>query len=133
MRLGACIAETLAKGDVVALYGDLGSGKTQLAKGICSYFDIPPTAVTSPTFTIVNEYTGGILAVYHIDAYRIRRLEELYELGFDSYLDGQAICIIEWPENIESALPSNTVRLVLSHVKDDVRRIEWQPVPPVVK
>lgn len=126
VEIGAKIAGRLRPGDVVALYGELGSGKTQLAKGICRHFGIPVSHVTSPTFTIVNEYSGGRLSVYHIDAYRITRIEELTEMGFESYLDPAAVCIVEWPENIEPALPDDAVAFHLSHQKDDRRLIAWR-------
>ncbi len=126
IRLGERIAETLHPGTLVALYGSLGSGKTQLAKGICRFFGIDETRVTSPTFTIVNEYTSDERTIYHIDAYRIRRLDELLELGFDSYLDDHSITIIEWSENIEAALPSGCMKIRLSHTAGNGRLIEWK-------
>jgi len=123
MRFGSRLAGILRPGDVLALYGDLGAGKTQLAKGICTHLGVPPETVTSPTFTIVNEYSDATPLIFHIDAYRIQHREEMIELGFDSYLDEDAICIIEWPENIESSLPAGTLRIELAHITGNVRRI----------
>ena len=124
IALGRRLGAHLGRGDLVALYGDLGTGKTHLAKGICRAHGIDPDRVTSPTFTLVNEYTGGDLPIVHIDAYRIQRPEEMIELGFEAYLD-EALCLLEWPARIETLLPDYTLRIRLRHVGADRRRIEW--------
>ncbi len=120
---GAQLAALLQPGDVVALYGDLGAGKTHLAKGICGALGIPEAEVTSPTFTLINEYAGRCLTVYHFDAYRIRSEAEFYELGFEDYFYGDGICLVEWPERVASLLPEDCLRLRLSHGGDNRRRI----------
>lgn len=122
--LGARLAPHLAPGDVVALYGDLGAGKTQFAKGLCSALGIPEADVNSPTFTIVMEHPGGTLPVYHIDAYRIEHPDELAEMGFDEYLESDGVCLIEWPERVEALLPPRTLRLRLRHRGLTQRRVE---------
>ena len=124
LALGRRLAAHLKAGDVVALYGDLGAGKTHLVKGLCAAYSIPQAAVTSPTFTLINEYQGAALAVYHVDAYRIKRLDEFYELGYEDYFYGAGLCLIEWPERIEPLLPAHTLRLRLTHLGDNRRRIE---------
>lgn len=101
-------ASTLKGDEVVALYGGLGMGKTTFVRGLCSYFGIN-SGVSSPTFAIVNEYNGDI-KIFHFDMYRINSWDDLYSTGFFDYL-GQGLCIIEWSENIEAALPDNTVRI----------------------
>lgn len=121
--LGRRLATTLAPGDIVALYGNLGAGKTHLVKGICEGFGIPTEAVTSPTFTLVNEYAGADFPIYHFDAYRIERVEEFFELGYEDYFFGAGVCLIEWPEHIEPLLPAHTHRLRLTHLGGDERRI----------
>jgi tRNA threonylcarbamoyladenosine biosynthesis protein TsaE len=124
--LGARLAAALSPGDVVALYGDLGAGKTHLAKGICAGLDIPADRVTSPTFTIVNEYEGR-LPVYHVDAYRINHLEEFFELGYDAFFFGDGVTIVEWPSRVEALIPGDAIRLRLTHLGGDGRRVERAP------
>lgn len=121
--LGHQLAAHLHPGDIVALYGDLGAGKTHLVKGICAACGIPEAAVTSPTFTIVNEYPGERFPLYHFDAYRIERVEEFFELGYEEYFFGDGVCLIEWPERVEPLLPEETIRLRLEHLGATERRI----------
>ena len=121
--LGRRLAEALQPGDVVALYGDLGAGKTHLVKGLCAGLGVPAAAVSSPTFTLVNEY-DGTLPVYHFDAYRIERPEEFFEIGYESYFFGDGVCLVEWPERVEGLVPNHALRLQLTHLGEDRRRIE---------
>ena len=121
--LGRRLATAFVPGDVVALYGDLGAGKTHLVKGICGGLGVPSEAVTSPTFTLVNEYAGADFPIYHLDAYRVERLDELFELGYEDYFYGEGLCLIEWPEKVEPLLPPHTRRLRLQHAGGDRRRI----------
>ncbi len=123
MALGRRLAAHLGPGDVVALYGDLGAGKTHLVKGICAALGVAEAAVTSPTFTLVNEYAGRDFPVYHLDAYRVRRIEEFFELGYEEYVYGEGLCLVEWPEKLEGLLPPHTLRLRLEHLGGDRRRI----------
>ena len=124
VRVGEALADELGPGQVVALFGDLGSGKTHLAKGICSGLGIDPHHVTSPTFVLINEYSGGRLPVYHFDTYRLQNLSDFLALGYEDYFEGDGVCIVEWPERIESLLPAHAVRLRLSHRGSDTRHIE---------
>lgn len=121
---GAGLGKMLAPGIVMALYGELGAGKTHFVRGICSALGVPESLVTSPTFTIVNEYAAPNFPVYHIDAYRIANVAEFFELGYEEYFFDDALCLIEWPERIEQLLPEDTLRLRLSHLGADRRRIE---------
>ncbi len=119
-------AKQLAPGDVVCLSGDLGVGKTIFTKGICEYFGVQDV-VNSPTFTLVNEYQGeaGML-IYHFDMYRIEDEDELAEVGFDEYLAKDAICLIEWPEQIAGSLPKKRLTITITRdfdAGDDGRRI----------
>lgn len=125
--LGERLAAMLRPGDVVALYGDLGAGKTQFVKGVCRAYDIDETTVSSPTFTIAHEYEGSH-PVYHLDMYRIDRVEEALEFGFRDYLENDGICLIEWPEKIEPLLPGGTLRIRLGHQDGDHRLIELAPI-----
>jgi tRNA threonylcarbamoyladenosine biosynthesis protein TsaE len=102
--LGAAFAASLKKGDVVALEGDLGAGKTAFTRGILAGLGYK-SRVTSPTFSIVNEYPTQIGTVCHFDMYRILSEDALYDIGWEDYLDGEKILIIEWSENIRDALP----------------------------
>ena len=101
----------------VALYGDLGSGKTAFVRGYTSVI-APKAAVRSPTFTIVNEYRGGCIPVFHFDMYRITGEDDLYSIGFDDYVDS-GICLSKWSENIEFALPDEYIRVDISRIADD--------------
>lgn len=105
-NLGFDLARKLKKGNVVAFFGDLGAGKTAFTKGICAYFGIDD--VHSPTFTIVNEYNGNDMTIYHFDAYRIDS-DSWLNGGFDEYFYSGGICVIEWAENITDILPEGTV------------------------
>lgn len=101
----------------VALYGDLGSGKTAFVRGYTS-FVAPKATVRSPTFTIVNEYRGGSVPVFHFDMYRITGEDDLYSIGFDDYVDS-GVCLTEWSENIEFALPDEYIRVEISRTGGD--------------
>ena len=113
--LAAHVASDLRPGDVVALYGDLGTGKTEFVRGACGALGVDSDDVSSPSFTIVNEYAGRSVAVYHVDAYRIKRPDEFFELGYQEYFDGEGICFVEWPERIEALLPRAAFRLGFEH------------------
>ena len=107
----ASISEIISKGDVIVLNGDLGTGKTTLVKYICSNYDIHD--VSSPSFSIVNEYLGNE-KIYHFDFYRLKKLEELYDLGFEEYLsDESAIIFIEWGNLMQEILPKNHYELTI--------------------
>ncbi len=110
--IGLKLGETLKPGDVVALSGGLGSGKTVFAGGIARALGVEGR-ITSPTFCIVNEYQGKF-PVYHFDAYRINDPEDMTETGYYDYIGGDGIVIVEWPERIESILPEDLIRVSLT-------------------
>lgn len=110
--LGKKIAEKAYAGQIITLDGDLGCGKTVFTKGFASGLGIEEP-VTSPTFTIVQEYLSGRLALYHFDVYRIDDPEEMFEVGFDEYLFGDGVCIIEWAEKIKDILPDGVLKIVI--------------------
>ena len=102
----------------IALYGDLGVGKTAFVRGFTS--EISPTArVKSPTFALVNEYRGTKTSVFHFDMYRITDEDELYSIGFYDYLDRNGICLVEWSENIEYALPESYLKIEITKCSQD--------------
>lgn len=104
IALGSEFSRELRGGDTVALSGDLGSGKTRFIKGICSGLGVTEH-VASPTFTLINEYRAGDLAVYHFDFYRLKSVQEIIALGFEEYVTGDGICLIEWAEKASPLLP----------------------------
>lgn len=128
--IGAAIAAAMLSDDriprFIALFGDLGVGKTAFVRGFTT--EIAPSArVKSPTFALVNEYRGEKLSVFHFDMYRIESEDELYSIGFYDYLDRRGICLVEWSENIEDSLPDRYLRVEI--IKDsssdtDSRRID---------
>lgn len=125
--LGERLAKFLKLGAIVAFYGELGSGKTTMIKGIARGLGVRET-VKSPSFVIITEYQGKF-PVYHIDLYRIRSQEEFIEIGLDSYLRGDGVCLIEWAEKSENLLPEKTVRIYLTVVPEG-RRIEVSGLEP---
>ena len=126
MRIGRTFGEQLVAGDVVAMIGDLGAGKTHFVKGIASAHGVDPDTVSSPTFTIAHEYSGRI-PVYHLDLYRLEDTSELLRSGADEYIGGNGICLIEWPEKAESLLPQSTFLVRIIHGGDDTRDISIHP------
>jgi tRNA threonylcarbamoyladenosine biosynthesis protein TsaE len=110
-RFGAALAPLLARGDVVALQGPLGAGKTALARAIIAAL-IGGASAPSPTYSLVETYKAGDVALFHFDLYRLEKVEDVWELGFEDALDG--ICLIEWPEKVERLLPASTLVVRLS-------------------
>jgi len=117
IEIGKKIAETLKKGDVIVLTGELGSGKTKLTEGILTYFGLEKE-ISSPTFTIVNEYYAENLNIYHFDVYRLEEEEEFLAIGGEEYFEKGA-CIIEWGEMIEELLPNNYTQINFSRDLDN--------------
>jgi tRNA threonylcarbamoyladenosine biosynthesis protein TsaE len=117
------LATTLKPGDVIALEGDLGAGKTTFTKGLAEGLGIKKN-VNSPTFTIIKEYRGN-LPLYHMDVYR---LEDSYEdLGFDEYFDGEGVTVVEWAHLIKDQLPAERLTIYLTHGEDGARKITLSP------
>ena len=119
---GRVLASRLKGGTVLALYGGMGMGKTALVRGIAAGLGLS-AEVSSPTFALVHDY-GGNPPLVHFDMYRVTGWDDLYTTGFFDYLDMGAILVVEWSENIESALPEDTIRLRISRVDDTTRLIE---------
>lgn len=123
LNCGAQLARELQPGDVIALSGELGAGKTAFIKGLARGLGITRD-VTSPTFTLVHEYTGGRLPLFHIDLYRLDNLRQALAIGIEDYLNGTGVTAIEWAEKIESLLPAHTTRVRLTALDENTRRIE---------
>lgn len=128
ISIGYEFAKELKAGDIVGLFGNLGSGKTQFVKGICGFFNVKDT-VSSPTFIIVNEYSGyyenpgNILRINHFDLYRLKNISELKEIGLESYVNDSSVCIIEWPEIADEFLRGNIMKVYLYHGENENERI----------
>lgn len=124
IELGKKLAGLLKSGDILAVTGDLGSGKTALVKGIAGGLSIGEH-ITSPTFTLVQSYTGPMATLHHFDVYRISDEEELFDIGFEEYLYGGDICVIEWADLIRTLLPPHTKWIHLERTQNDTneRRI----------
>ena len=119
--LGAALGRVLPAGTVIAYRGDLGAGKTAFTRGLAQglgYRDM----VTSPTYTIVNEYLGGRLPLFHFDMYRLRSAEDLWDIGWDDYLDRGGICAVEWSENVAEAM-EDPVTVTIEKLGDTSRRV----------
>lgn len=123
---GAELAKELHSGSVVALYGDLGMGKTALTRGIATGMGLS-AEVSSPTFALVHDY-GGVPPLVHFDMYRVSGWDDLYSTGFFDYMDMGAILVVEWSENIEGALPEDTLRIHIRAIDENTRLIEMEAV-----
>ncbi|WP_026486903.1 tRNA (adenosine(37)-N6)-threonylcarbamoyltransferase complex ATPase subunit type 1 TsaE [Caldanaerobius polysaccharolyticus] len=119
---GYRLSNALSKGDIVCLTGQLGAGKTSMVKGIAKGLGVEED-VTSPTFTIVNEYYGR-LPLYHFDVYRISMPEEMYEIGFEEYIYGEGVCVIEWADLIKDIIPQGSIWIDIRYLEEDERTIE---------
>lgn len=122
-EVGAALAELLGPGDVVSLTGDLGAGKTCLVQGAARALGVEDPVI-SPTFVLVREYQGDML-VYHVDVYRLDRLQEVLDLGFEDLLDPSAVLFVEWGDAIEALLPESFLQVrLLAPADGDVRRLQ---------
>ncbi len=109
---------------VFAFYGKMGAGKTTFVKAICEELGVEDV-ITSPTFAIINEYTTSSNSIYHFDFYRIKKLEEVYDMGYEDYFYSGALCFIEWPELIEEILPDDAVRVSIAEQEDGSRIVTF--------
>ena len=120
--VGASLAATLEPGSVIAFTGDLGAGKTAFTRGLAKGLGIEER-VTSPTFTIVNEYEGGRLPLFHFDMYRLGSADELFDIGWEDYLARGGVCAVEWSENIADALEEDTICVDIRRGEHDGQRV----------
>lgn len=119
--LGQKLASRLAPGDVIAYFGDLGAGKTAFTRGLAQGLGITDP-VTSPTYTIVNEYLGGRLPLFHFDMYRLSSADDLFDIGWEDYLDRGGVCAVEWSENVTEAM-EGAVSVTIDVLGENTRRI----------
>lgn len=128
-QLGEKLGRILTPGTVLAYTGDLGAGKTAFTRGLAKGLEIPER-ITSPTFTIVNEYEGGRLPLFHFDMYRLGSSDELFDIGWEDYLVRGGVCAVEWSENVEDVLDADTIRVDIRRGEsDDQRRITITNAP----
>ena len=118
--------ENMGDGKVFAFYGKMGAGKTTFVKAICECLGVDDV-ITSPTFAIVNEYTSATTgdAIYHFDFYRIKKLEEVYDMGYEDYFYGGSLCFLEWPELIEDLLPEDATKVTIEETEDGSRVVKF--------
>lgn len=118
--------DNMGKGNVFAFYGKMGAGKTTFIKAICECLDVEDV-ITSPTFAIVNEYYSNKLqdSIYHFDFYRIKKLEEVYDMGYEDYFYSHRLCFLEWPELVEELLPKDAVKVTISEQEDGSRLVTF--------
>ena len=119
--VGAALGKIIKAGTVIAYRGDLGAGKTAFTRGLARGLGCKEL-VTSPTYTIVNEYLGGRLPLFHFDMYRLRSSDDLWDIGWEDYLDRNGICAVEWSENVEDAL-EDALSITIEKLGEESRRI----------
>lgn len=119
--------QNMGDNTVFAFYGKMGAGKTTFIKAICEELGVKDV-ITSPTFAIVNEYRSEETAelIYHFDFYRIKKLEEVYDMGYEDYFYSGAVCFIEWPELIEDLLPGNAIKVTIEEVEGGARKVTME-------
>lgn len=128
LLLGKRLSRHLKAGDIVCLFGELGSGKTVLAKGIASGLGIAPQEVVSPTFVLIREYAKARIPLYHFDLYRLKRPADIMGLGYEEYLYGNGITVIEWAERLAHLIPREYLKVKLSVTGGNSRRIDVNPI-----
>ena len=113
----------MGDGKLFAFYGKMGAGKTTFIKALCEVLGVEDV-ITSPTFAIINEYTdGNENPIYHFDFYRIKKLEEVYDMGYEDYFYSGNLCLLEWPELIEDILPENVIKVTIEEQPDGTRKL----------
>lgn len=119
--------EAIGDNKLVAFYAPMGAGKTTFTTAICKVLGVEHDAVSSPTFSIVNEYkTASGEPMFHFDFYRINKIAEALDIGFYDYIDSGCLCIMEWPENVEDILPDETLKVNISVLPDQSRVLRWE-------
>ena len=130
INIGMRLGSSIKSGGVIAFYGDLGAGKTHFVSGLGKGLGFTGETY-SPTFSLINEYVGGRVPLYHFDMYRVTGWEDLYSTGFFDYLDMGGLLAVEWSENIEAALPQDTIRITITVIDENSRKIEIEGVDEI--
>lgn len=125
IRLGRIIAKNLKPADIICLFGDLGTGKTTLVKGIAGGLGIKKEKVISPTFVLIREHNQGRLPLYHFDLYRLKSAQSIPELGYEEYFYDAGVTVIEWADRLKYLLPKEFLKIELSIRKDTQRSLEF--------
>lgn len=120
-KIGEALAKSLQPGTILAYRGDLGAGKTAFTRGLARGLGCKET-VTSPTYTIVNEYLGGRLPLFHFDMYRLASSDDLWDIGWEDYLDREGVCAVEWSENVQDAM-EDAITVTIEKLGESTRRI----------
>jgi tRNA threonylcarbamoyladenosine biosynthesis protein TsaE len=128
LRFGHKIAQKLKKGDIICLFGQLGSGKTVLAKGIIEALGVKRDKIISPTFCLIRQYQQAKFPVYHFDLYRLRQPHDVLELGYEEYLFGSGITVIEWADRLKYLLPAKYLKITLFIRGEQKRLISFSTV-----
>lgn len=123
LRIGEAIAKKLKAGDIICLFGNLGSGKTVLTKGIASGLNIESDKVLSPSFVLIRQHRGSI-PLFHFDLYRLKSRQDILVLGYEEYFYGRGITVVEWAERLGCLLPKEYLKVKLSIGKDSVRKLD---------
>lgn len=120
-KIGEALAKSLQPGTILAYRGDLGAGKTAFTRGLARGLGCKET-VTSPTYTIVNEYLGGRLPLFHFDMYRLASSDDLWDIGWEDYLEREGVCAVEWSENVQDAM-EDAITVTIEKLGETIRRI----------
>jgi tRNA threonylcarbamoyladenosine biosynthesis protein TsaE len=129
-RLGAALAAALPAGTVIGLIGTLGAGKTRLVQAVAAAVGVPRANVTSPTFVLVNEYTGGRLPIFHFDTYRLKDDDEFLNLGPDEYFDSDGLTFVEWADRVTDLLPAERIEITIDVMGETTRQIMIRGTTP---
>ena len=120
-KIGSALGQAIPAGSIIAYRGDLGAGKTAFTRGLARGLGTAEM-VTSPTYTIVNEYLGGRCPLFHFDMYRLRSSDDLFDIGWDDYLDRNGVCAVEWSENVDDAM-EDAIYVTIEKLGENARRI----------
>ncbi|OGX19342.1 MAG: tRNA (adenosine(37)-N6)-threonylcarbamoyltransferase complex ATPase subunit type 1 TsaE [Omnitrophica WOR_2 bacterium RBG_13_44_8b] len=125
LNIGKAMAEILQKGDIVCLFGELGSGKTVLTKGIALGLGVKKTPINSPSFVLIRQYAGGKIPLYHFDLYRLKALKDIMSLGCEEYFYDEGITVIEWADRLNYLLPEEFIKIELSFRTGSKRQLRF--------
>ncbi|MFH1888780.1 MAG: tRNA (adenosine(37)-N6)-threonylcarbamoyltransferase complex ATPase subunit type 1 TsaE [Candidatus Omnitrophota bacterium] len=122
LKIGRAIAKNLSKGDIICLFGELGSGKTVLSKGIASALGVKRSDVISPSFVLIRQYSAARIPLYHFDLYRLDRIDDIIALGYEEYFYDDGVTIVEWADRLKYLLPGEYLKIKLQ-IKSDSKRL----------